>query len=153
MLALGDDSAPVIITLLVGMSLCHIQMRRNRCLSIPLPERFNAIKRSPVLWTGHSITPVRFQRFNGFILPSRVWLKHDSYSLCDWYSRNRMVLNANKIKSMLVTGKWLKSQINGSGLDLQAGGAAIEQVMHQKLLGVTTDEELTFKEQTCRSTL
>ena len=47
---------------------------------------------------------------------------------------------------MLVTGKWLKSQINGSGLDLQAGGAAIEQVMHQKLLGVTIDEELPFKE-------
>ena len=43
MLALGDDSAPVIITLLVGMSLCHIQMRRNRCLSIPLTERLNAI--------------------------------------------------------------------------------------------------------------
>ena len=47
---------------------------------------------------------------------------------------------------MLATGKRLKSQINGSGLDLQAGGVAIEQVMHQKLLGVTTDVELTFKE-------
>ena len=57
-----------------------------------------------------------------------------------------MVLNANKSKSMLVTGKWLKSQINGSGLDLQAGGVAIEQVMHQKLLGFIIDEELTFKE-------
>ena len=153
MSVLGDDSASVIITLSVGMSLCHIQMSRNRCLSIPLTERFNAIKRSPVLSTGKSITAVRFQRFNGCSLPSSIWLKHDSYSLCDWHSRNRMVLNANKTKSMLVTGKWLKSQINGSGLDLQAGGAAIEQVMHQKLLGVTIDEELTFKEQTCRSTL
>ena len=57
-----------------------------------------------------------------------------------------MVLNTNKTKSMLVTGKRLKSQINGSGLDLQAGSVAIEQVMHQKLLGVTTDVELTFKE-------
>ena len=42
-----------------------------------------------------------------------------------------MVLNTNKTKSMLVTGKRLKSQINGSGLDLQAGGVAIEQVMHR----------------------
>ena len=59
-----------------------------------------------------------------------------------------MVLNANKTKSMLraVTGKRIKSQINGSGLDLQAGGVAIEQVMHQKLLRVPADEELTFKE-------
>ena len=57
-----------------------------------------------------------------------------------------MVLNTNKTKSMLVTGKRLKSQINGSGLDLQAGGVAIEQVIHQKLLVVTTDVELTFKE-------
>lgn len=55
-----------------------------------------------------------------------------------------MVLKANKTKSMLVTGKRLISQINGSGLDLQAGGAAIEQVMHQKLLGVTIDEELNL---------
>ena len=47
---------------------------------------------------------------------------------------------------MLVTGKRLKSQINGSCLDLQAGGTAIEQVMHQKLPGVTIDEEITFKE-------
>lgn len=47
---------------------------------------------------------------------------------------------------MLEIGKRLKSQISGSDLDLQAGGVAIEQVMHQKLLGVTTDEELTFKE-------
>ena len=47
---------------------------------------------------------------------------------------------------MLEIGKRLKSQISGSDLDLQAGGVAIEQVMHQKLLGVTTDVELTFKE-------
>ena len=66
--------------------------------------------------------------------------------MCDWSSRNRMVLNTNKTKLMLVTGKRLKSQINGSGLDLQAGGVAIEPLMHQKLLGVTTDVELTFKE-------
>ena len=69
-------------------------------------------------------------------------LKQDIDSLCDWSSGNRMVLNANKTKSMPVTG----ITKNGSGLDRQAGGVAIEQVMHQKLLGVTTDEELTFKE-------
>ena len=40
-------------------------------------------------------------------------LKQDIYSLCDWSSGNRMVLNANKTKSMPVTGKRLKSQKMG----------------------------------------
>lgn len=72
-------------------------------------------------------------------------LQQDIASLCDWSSRNRMVLNTSKTKSMLVTGKRLKSQINRSGLDLQAGGLAIEQVIHQKLLGVQLTKNLPSK--------
>ena len=47
---------------------------------------------------------------------------------------------------MLLTEQRLKSQTSGSDLELHAGGVATEQVMHQQLLGVTIDEELTFKE-------
>jgi len=72
-------------------------------------------------------------------------LQQDIASFCDWSSRNRMVLNTTKTKSMRVTGKRLKSQIYGSGLDLQAGGLAIEQVMHQKLLGVQLTKNLPSK--------
>ncbi|PFX23820.1 putative RNA-directed DNA polymerase from transposon BS [Stylophora pistillata] len=73
-------------------------------------------------------------------------LQEDIDSLCAWSAQNRMVLNARKIKSILVTGKRLKSRVRGSSLKLQANGTAIEQVVHQKLLGVTIDQELTFKE-------
>ena len=41
--------------------------------------------------------------------------------------------NAHKAKSRLVTEKRLKSQMGGSCLDLQAGGGAIEQVMHKRI--------------------
>lgn len=57
-----------------------------------------------------------------------------------------MVLNARKTKSILVTGKCLTSSVLGSSLELQASGKDIEQVAHQKLIGVTIDQELTFKE-------
>ena len=57
-----------------------------------------------------------------------------------------MVLNARKTKSILVTGKHLKSRVAGASLKLQANKTAIEQVVHQKLLGVKIDQELTFKE-------
>ena len=41
--------------------------------------------------------------------------------------------NAHKAKSRLVTEKRLKSQTDGFCLDLQAGGGAIEQVMHKRI--------------------
>ena len=52
-------------------------------------------------------------------------LQEDIDSLCAWSAQNRMFLNARKTKSILVTGKRLKS--------------------HQKLLGVTIGQQLTFK--------
>ncbi|PFX18378.1 putative RNA-directed DNA polymerase from transposon BS [Stylophora pistillata] len=73
-------------------------------------------------------------------------LQEDIDSLCAWSTQNRMVLNAGKTKSILVTGKRLKSRVADPSLKLQANGTAIEQVIHQKLLGVTIDQELTFKE-------
>lgn len=57
-----------------------------------------------------------------------------------------MVLNARTTKSILVTGKCIKSSVLGSSLELQASGTDIEQIAHQKLIGVTIDQELTFKE-------
>jgi small ligand-binding sensory domain FIST len=57
-----------------------------------------------------------------------------------------MVLNADKTKSILITGKHLKSQMQLSSLALTASDSNIELVSSQKLLGVIIDEHLTFKE-------
>ena len=57
-----------------------------------------------------------------------------------------MVLNTDKTKSILVSGKRLRSRLDNSTLDLQLNGTTIGQVTSQKLLGVTLDEELSFRE-------
>ena len=57
-----------------------------------------------------------------------------------------MVLNADKTKSILITGKRLKSRMQLSSLHLTASDSNIELVSSQILLGVIIDEHLTFKE-------
>ncbi len=61
-----------------------------------------------------------------------------------WSNTNKMIINARKTKSMLVTGKRLAKKLETKTLSLQSENEDIEQVNLQKLLGVTIDEELTF---------
>jgi hypothetical protein len=76
----------------------------------------------------------------------QVNLQHDIDKLCQWSDKNRMVLNADKTKSILITGKRLKSRMQLSSLPLIASDSNIELVSSQKLLGVIIDEDLNFKE-------
>jgi hypothetical protein len=76
----------------------------------------------------------------------QVNLQHDIDKLCQWSDKNKMVLNADKTKSILITGKRLKSRMQLSSLPLTASDSNIELVSSQKLLGVIIDEHLTFKE-------
>ena len=55
-----------------------------------------------------------------------------------------MTINAKKTKSMLIAGKRLDAKLLNTNLHVEASGTAIEQVMCQKLLGVTLDNELNF---------
>jgi hypothetical protein len=71
---------------------------------------------------------------------------YDIDKLCQWSDKNRMVLNADKTKSILITGKRLKSRMQLSSLPLTASDSNIELVSSQKILGVIIDEHLTFKE-------
>ena len=64
----------------------------------------------------------------------------------EWSVQKHVVLNANKTKSILLSGKILRHYLDNSTLDLQINGAKFEQVTSHKLLGVTLDEELSFKE-------
>ena len=61
-----------------------------------------------------------------------------------WSNTNKMIINARKTKSMLVTGKRLAKKLETKTLSLQSDNEDIEQVNFQKLLGVTINEELTF---------
>jgi hypothetical protein len=66
--------------------------------------------------------------------------------LSEWSVQNHMVKNTDKTKSILVSGKRLQSRLHNSTLDLQLNGTTVGQDTSQRLLGVTLDEELSFRE-------
>ena len=55
-------------------------------------------------------------------------LQHDINKIADWTSDNKMVLNASKTKSILVTGKRLQKKAPDTNLKLTCNGSEIEQV-------------------------
>ncbi|CAB3982545.1 Hypothetical predicted protein, partial [Paramuricea clavata] len=71
-------------------------------------------------------------------------LQLDLDGIVRWSKTNKMIINAKKTKSMLVTGKRLAKKLPTKILSLQSENEDIEQVHFQKLLGVTIDQELTF---------
>ena len=73
-------------------------------------------------------------------------LQDDINKIADWTSENRMVLNASKTKSLLVTGKRLEKKAPDKDLKISCNDTEIEQVISQKLLGVKLDSHLNFTE-------
>ena len=61
-----------------------------------------------------------------------------------WSAANKMVTNATKTKSLLVTGKHIPCKIDNCSLEPKLVNSDIEQVHSQKLLGVTTDKHFSF---------
>ena len=56
------------------------------------------------------------------------------HNIADWTSDNKMVLNASKTESLLVTGKRLEKKAPDTNPKLSCNGSAIEQITSQKLL-------------------
>ena len=73
-------------------------------------------------------------------------LQDDINKIADWTSDSKMVINASKTKSLLVTGKRLEKKAPDTNLKLSCNGSEIEQVTSQKLLGVKLDNHLSFTE-------
>lgn len=73
-------------------------------------------------------------------------LQEDMDQVVKWTHDNKMVLNASKTKTMLVTGKRLASKFINSELKIQINGDNVEEVSTQKLLGLYIDKELNFTE-------
>lgn len=76
-------------------------------------------------------------------------INSDLDTISEWSSQNKMVINTDKTKSLLLTGKHLEKMIlqNNENLALTVclGDTQIEQVSCQKLLGVILDKDLTYK--------
>ena len=77
-------------------------------------------------------------------------INNDLEKISEWSTRNRMIINTDKTKSLLVTGKRLEKKILESdnenlALAVKLGNTQIDQVSCQKLLGVTLDKSLTYE--------
>ena len=57
-----------------------------------------------------------------------------------WYGQNRLILNADKSKFMLIHGK---KKLNGN-VNVSLGGQKINQVNHVKYLGIDVDDKLNW---------
>lgn len=73
-------------------------------------------------------------------------LQDDINKIADWTSYNKMVLNASKTKSLLVTGKRLEKKAPDTNFKLSCKDSEIEQKTSYKLLGVKLDNHLSFTE-------
>lgn len=62
-----------------------------------------------------------------------------------WISENKLVINTEKTKSLMIGSSYLLK--NSPVLNLSVGGATIEQVAEAKLLGLTVDNMLTWNNQ------
>ena len=73
-------------------------------------------------------------------------LTNDLENIVHWSHSNKMAINEEKTKAMLVIGKrqWKHYDIDHN-LEIPLDGISIEQVKHHKLLGVQLDENLTFE--------
>ena len=67
--------------------------------------------------------------------------------LDEWSARNKMSINSQKTKSMLVTGKRLRNLVASTSIDVSLNGSNIEHVADFKLLGITLDQDLSFNRQ------
>ena len=71
--------------------------------------------------------------------------------ISEWSTQNRIIINIEKTKSLLITGKHLEKKIlekNNRNLDLTVrlgNNQEIKQVSCQKPLGVTLDKGLTYE--------
>ena len=64
-------------------------------------------------------------------------LNQDLKRLDERSARNKMFINSQKTKSMLVTGKRLRNLVASTSIDVSLNGSNIEHVADFKLLGIT----------------
>ena len=70
-------------------------------------------------------------------------LNQDLKRLDEWSARNKMFINSQKTKSMLMTGKRLRNLVASTSIDVSLNGSNIEHVTDFKLLGITLDQDLS----------
>ena len=70
-------------------------------------------------------------------------LQNATADVYKWCLKNKMKINSNKTKSMVITTRQ-KHQLSPLKLDLKVGNNCIEQVTSHKLLGIIIDQDLSW---------
>ena len=63
-----------------------------------------------------------------------------------WASANKLPLNEDKTKVLMITGKRCVANINGSDIDVFVNGKQLSNVDCATLLGIEIDSKLSFDE-------
>ena len=63
-----------------------------------------------------------------------------------WASANKLPLNEDKTKVLMITGKRCVANINGSDIDVIVSGKLLSNVDCASLLGIEIDSKLSFNE-------
>ena len=73
-------------------------------------------------------------------------LSREVSNVDDWATANKLPLNSLKTKTILISGKRLKTKLTTADqeLHIELNGTHLEQVDHVKLLGLELDAELSF---------
>ena len=75
-------------------------------------------------------------------------LNNDSNSIYKWCCENKMVINTDKTKSMLICSKQrLNTLLVNDNINVYIGGTQLESSKLEKLLGVRIDANLTWQDQ------
>ena len=74
-------------------------------------------------------------------------LSNDLENIEKWSTENKMYINTEKTKALLVTGKWLQHKLSEetATLKLHLDANNIDQLSHHKLLGLIIDYDLSFE--------
>ena len=74
-------------------------------------------------------------------------IEEDMANVSKWCKNNRMVINENKTRSMLVGSKQRPSSLPHAELTIEIDGIPIQNVCCEKILGVKIDNTLSWNEQ------
>ena len=76
-------------------------------------------------------------------------LNDEALNISKWCNENKMVINTKKTKSMLVATRYKHNHLSdkGESLKITLGNNILEQVKHEKLLGIWLDDQLTWEVQ------
>ena len=74
-------------------------------------------------------------------------LNQDFKCLDEWSARNKMFINTENFKSMLVTGKRLRNFMASSSIGVNLDGSNIKHITDFKPIGVTLDQDFSFNRQ------